>query len=189
VSATLIACPQRLPLTATVLHPALTANPTSLDFGYVHPSAPRPLELLLTNPSRVDATWHAQLLMLPAGATQNSNSSSSAVPTAAAAAGRSSLSASGTSSGVATSSEEVHSAASSAAVKFTVQPSSGVIPGRGLGMPKAQRIVVTCAAIGNRPGAAELRLVVQHGAGCGVMLRGCGTFDEGHEHLAVLKDM
>jgi hypothetical protein len=56
-------------------------------------------------------------------------------------------------------------------------------------MPKTQRIVVTCAAVGNAPGAAELRLLVGHGVGCSVRLQGCGTFDEGREHLAVLKDM
>jgi hypothetical protein len=34
-----------------------------------------------------------------------------------------------------------------------------------------------------------LRLLVERGLGCSVMLQGCGTFDEGYEHLAVLKDM
>jgi hypothetical protein len=56
-------------------------------------------------------------------------------------------------------------------------------------MPKTQHVMVTCAAAGNRPGAAELRLLVEQGLGCSVMLQGCGTFDEGYEHLAVLKDM
>jgi hypothetical protein len=56
-------------------------------------------------------------------------------------------------------------------------------------MPKTQRVVVTCAAAANRPEAAELRFLVEQGLGCSVMLQGCGTFDEGQEHLAVLKDM
>jgi hypothetical protein len=42
----------------------------------------------------------------------------------------------------------------------------------------------------NVPGAAApWRMVVQHCAGCSMMLQGCGTFEEGYEHLAVLKDM
>ncbi|WIA14054.1 hypothetical protein OEZ85_002608 [Tetradesmus obliquus] len=140
----------RLPLAATVLHPAVTAAPASLDFGLVHPAAPRPLQLLLTNPSRVDAAWQAQLVSLPA---------------AAAAGGAAGL------------------------TRFAVEPAAGVIPGRGLGMPRSQRITVTCVAAGNGPGAAELRLSVAHGAGCSVRLQGCGTFDEAQEYLAVLMDM
>jgi hypothetical protein len=158
----LLFCLQRLPLAAAVLHPALTASPASLDFGLVHPSAPRPLQLLLTNHSRVDATWHAQLLMLPEA---------------------------GDSTAAATSRGLAASSAAASLMKFAVEPASGVIPGRGLGMPRTQRITVTCVAAGNAPGAAELQLLVAHGVGCSVKLQGCGTFDEGREHLAVLKDM
>lgn len=140
-------CMQHLPLSATVLHPGLTASPARLDFGLVHPSAPRPLELLLTNPTRVDASWHAQLLPRPAAA----GSCSSSV--------------------------------------FHITPDHGVISGRGLGMPVTQRVTVTHAPVGNLAAAAELRLLVDRGSGCSVLLQGQGTFDEACEHLAILKDM
>lgn len=138
---------QHLPLSATVVHPGLTASPARLDYGLVHPSAPRPLELLLTNPTRVDASWHAQLLPQPAAA------------------------------------------GSSSSIVFWITPDHGVIPGRGLGMPETQRVTVTCSPVGNLAATAELRLLVDRGSGCSVKLQGQGTFDEGYEHLAILKDM
>lgn len=62
---------QVVPLYAVVLQPELLVSPSSkvLDFGGVHPAAPRTLELVLTNPTEADAAWEASVIQQRPSAT------------------------------------------------------------------------------------------------------------------------
>lgn len=155
-----ILCLQRLDLSAVVLHPVITASLTTLSFGSMHPAAPRPLQLLLTNPTTVDAKWHVKLVPMQ----QQQQGQQGPL-------------------------QQQHSAATEVGKLFTVQPDKGVLAGRGLGMPKTQQVTVTFAPSGDVTAAAELRILVDGGSGCIVRLQGQGTFEETKEHLAVLKDL
>ncbi|MEW5318142.1 MAG: hypothetical protein WDW38_009388 [Sanguina aurantia] len=48
---------QLLPLKAHILHPELNVSPEALSFGLVHVQAPKPMDVTLSNPTDVDATW------------------------------------------------------------------------------------------------------------------------------------
>jgi hypothetical protein len=65
---------------------------------------------------------------------------------------------------------------------FSVSPASGVIPGRGLGMPRSQRVVVTFAPQDAAPAAARLWVAVAAGRGCSLQLEGQGSYNEALEH-------
>lgn len=91
-------------------------------------------------------------------------------------------------------------AASSAAAKgsgggqsggagFAVSPSQGVLPGRGLGMPHTQQLVVTFAPLGEGEAEVQLRFAVAGGPTAVVQVRGRGSLDEAvewHAHLTRL---
>lgn len=183
-----LVCLQRLPLSGVVLRPVISAKPAALSFGAVHPSAPRPLQLLLINPTKVDAEWRAEIVPVgqePAQQTlpnqaphqQQEGPSSS---TGSLSTRRKSLAASST-AGVAAPLPQQS--------VFRVQPDKGVLRGRGLAMPKTQQILVTFAPTSNACASAELRVYVEGGSGCVVRLQGQGTYEETDEHLAMLMDM
>ena len=48
---------QSFPLTTLYMYPHLTLSNYDLDFGNVHPNAPKTLELVITNPTLVSASW------------------------------------------------------------------------------------------------------------------------------------
>jgi len=98
-------------------------------------------------------------------------------------------------------SEDTH-----AALSFYVTPASGVLPGRGLGMPHSQRLRVTFSpgTSGNLMQTATLDCLVlpcviegsksaDSSAGpmmccCHVLIQGCGTHDEVAEDVMRLRD-
>lgn len=146
-------CVQVLPLQATVEQPELLVSSAKvpLDFGAVHPAAPRTLELVITNPTGAQAAWQASIQPL-------------APPAAAEAAqqlGR-----------------PVQQAAASA---FTVLPQQGVLAGRGLGMPKQTGLQVVFAPFCSGAFAAALRLGVHGGREVSAVLMGQGVHAEGAE--------
>ncbi|CAG9467755.1 unnamed protein product [Pedinophyceae sp. YPF-701] len=48
---------QELPLMATVVHPELEVNMAEISYGQVHVEAPKPIKVVLTNPTLADAEW------------------------------------------------------------------------------------------------------------------------------------
>ena len=48
---------QEIPLVAEYVFPGLVLSHEELDFGTVHPNAPKVLELTLTNPTTADVDW------------------------------------------------------------------------------------------------------------------------------------
>lgn len=144
---------QVLPLQATVEQPELLVScaKSPLDFGAVHPAAPRTLELVITNPTGAEAAWQASIQPL--------------APRAAAEAGQQ-------------LGKPVQQAAASA---FTVLPHQGVLAGRGLGMPKQARLQVVFVPFCSGVFGAELRLGVRGGRAVSVVLMGQGVHAEGAE--------
>jgi len=201
---------QLVPLHAAMLHPAVVCSTAALEFGEVHPQAPKPLEVFLINPTTVDATW-TMMVDSVAGNSKSAAAAASAVKAPTANGGSSMseslphlaptdgrlnggllssiLTAAGGSAGAATNSSSSSSSGSSTFGAFTVSPATGVIPGRGLGMPHSQRVLITFAPPENKPASALLQVVVAAGRGCGLGVAGCGTFDETKEHLAHLTQL
>lgn len=233
---------QAVPLRARVARPALSCGVEALDFGDVHPRAPKRLEIILTNPTAVDAAWAvvdagappadakaaaaaaaAALLftnggggagggagargawdatghlapcsaalngallasmLLRTGAAQGQVGVTTVGSTAAAAAATAGGSTSSTGGGGGASGSAGGGSAAFGA--FTVTPASGVIPGRGLGMPCSQRVSVVFAPPDDRPASAALRVAAFGGRGCELRLEGRGTYDEAREHDANL---
>ncbi|KAG1668832.1 hypothetical protein FOA52_004926 [Chlamydomonas sp. UWO 241] len=65
---------------------------------------------------------------------------------------------------------------------FIVSPAGGVLPGRGLGLPRTQKVTVTFAPTEAADCAHALRFAVMHGRSATVGVRGSGSFDETEEH-------
>lgn len=157
-------------LEGVLLQPTLlVASPEGklLDFGSVHVAAPRTLELLVNNPTEADAAWQATISQplptVPTGSApaaapprpgRDARRAAAAAPAAAAVAGAS---------------------------PFTVVPQQGVLPCRGLGMPRQQRLQVTFAPHHSGPCVGELRLAVAGVRSVSVPLRGVGVHAEGAE--------
>ncbi|KAI8476325.1 MAG: hypothetical protein J3K34DRAFT_512165 [Monoraphidium minutum] len=180
---------QRVPLTARVPRPLVACGAALLDFGAVHPRAPRRLELVLTNPTAVDAAW----ALVDAAAPASAAAAAAATAAAAAAAGGDAAGSGGATAHLAPRGAALNgallsgmlvaapggggggagaanSAAAAAGVMgpFTVSPASGVIPGRGLGLPHSQRVAVVFAPSAAAPAAVAARVVVHGGRGCEV---------------------
>lgn len=151
---------QALPLTADVLHPELQLRPPGpLRFGRVHTQSPKPLEVTLINPTGVDAAW--------------------AVTTATAAAG-----------GAKPHYPKLGDAAAAGAAAMSearlgpwvVRPGSGVLPGRGLGMPRTVKVTVTFAPADGSAQEEQLVFAVHRGRQVALQVEGEGSFDERDEH-------
>ena len=155
---------QSLSLEARVLHPELEVAPAALNFGPVHVRAPKPLRVTLSNPTLVDAEW-----MALSRAEANVSSLSSLFPSLDALASAADL-------GV-----------TKKVGKFRVEPSQGVLRGRGLLMPRTQ--VVTVWMETEDVGAAEEEIVfaVRRGRSVQMVVAGEGSLDEGVEYAAPLK--
>ena len=98
---------QTIPLVASVVHPQLTLSSSVMEYGKIHTSAPKPMQLMLTNESLAGASW----AVVEAGVEE---SSPPYQRKADAMAG--------------VEEEAVFGAVS-------VRPAAGFIPGRGLKMP------------------------------------------------------
>ena len=70
---------------------------------------------------------------------------------------------------------------------FQIEPCSGVLKGRGLGLPKTQVVQVRFSPGHTRATEVQLEVEVKHGRGCGVVLQGQGTYQEGYGPVAVSK--
>lgn len=165
---------QALPVTAQCLQPVLQASKVSLDFGAVHVHSPKTLEVELANTSLADATWSAQIVPAPseAGAAA-SVSFAQAGQFAAGMLQAAPLSGKGMSSEKASAERQ-----SDASVPFAVAPSSGVLLGRGLTLPKKQMLLVTFAPKQVGLCTAELSVLVAHGQTVRLGLSGLGTYVE-----------
>ncbi len=75
---------------------------------------------------------------------------------------------------------------SDASVPFAVAPSSGVLVGRGLTLPKKQMLLVTFAPKQVGLCSAELSVLVAHGQTVKLGLSGEGTYVEADETAARL---
>ncbi len=67
---------------------------------------------------------------------------------------------------------------------FSVSPAAGQLPGRGLGMPKVQEVVITFSPQNNGFQAATLCFEVDNGSSCYVQVSGQGSLEEVTEHQA-----
>jgi hypothetical protein len=219
---------QLVPLSAAMTHPAVECSTALVDFGEVHPQAPKPIEVILTNPMTVDAAWSV-VEIAAAGAPSSvagAKSAAAAVAPAAAAAGQpparltgsrsealphlaprdgtrngallagmlvatpTSIPArpSGAAGAAGTGSGGAAAATTTASFGlFTVTPASGVLPGRGLGLPRSQRVTVQFAPGDSAASAVRLRIAVEAGRGFELGMEGRGTYDEAKEFQAHLK--
>lgn len=143
---------QYLHLAATVLQPALTLAPACglLDFGAVHLTGQRTLEVLISNPTLVEAAWQARVCPVTpdvkAGSGQPEVLAGVRSPNAVASPPATTVAAA------------APAAAATTAVPFAVSPCNGVLAGRGLHMPFATRVRVTFAPVGSGTVTAQLWL-------------------------------
>eukprot|EP00798_Chlamydomonas_sp_ICE-L_P024309 gene24309-9913_t len=149
---------QILPLVADVLHPQTEVKPDRLDFGRLHVQSPKPIVVVLSNPSEVDAYW----------AVTTEGSKPKYFTKQELAAG-----------GEANRSEAKFG-------PFIIQPAGGMLPGRGLGMPRTQHITVTFAPSEAKDFDQQVVFAVNKGRTCSLSMLGTGSFDERDEHQAKL---
>jgi len=147
---------QPLPLTASILHPALEIKPTSIQYGRVHVRSPKPVDIILSNPTGVDASWVV--------VQQNGRPKYFKFP------------------------DDQAAAANSEAVfgPFIVRPAGGLLPGRGLHMPRTQRVTIAFAPTAAQNHEETLIFAVSKGRHCSITLQGSGSFQETEEHQAIL---
>ena len=176
---------QSVPVHAQLLRPVLEASTAQLRFGSVHVQSPKTLEVELSNPSFVAAEWSVQL--------------QSSTPTAASAASVSF--AHGGQSRTAPSQQALSQppdAASDVATMqqrcgadaaFSASPSSGVLPGRGLAMPKKQKLLVAFAPRQSGACTAVLKVLLVEGRTIEIALSGEGTYSQADEFQAQLQNI
>ena len=173
---------QAVPVTAQCLQPVLQASKVSLDFGAVHVHSPKTLEVELANTSLADATWSAQIVQAPSEAGAAASVSFAQAGQLAAGPFQAALL-----SGKGMSSEKASAERQSdASVQFAVAPSSGVLIGRGLTLPKKQMLLVTFAPKQAGLCTGELSVLVAHGQSVKLGLSGQGTYVEADETAACL---
>ena len=142
--------------------------------------SPKTLEVELGNTSLADATWSAQIVPAPSEAAAAASVSFAQAGQLAAGPFQAALHL-----GKGMSSEKA-SAQRDASVPFTVAPSSGVLRGRGLTLPKKQMLLVTFAPKQVALCTAELSVLVAHGQTLTLALSGQGTCVEADETAARL---
>ena len=176
---------QAVPVHAKRLRPVLEASAAQLRFGSVHMQSPKTLEVELSNPSFVAAEWSVQLQ-------SSSTTAASAASVSFAHEGpfRTTPSqdaysqATDAASGVATAQQRCGPDAA-----FIATPSSGVLPGRGLAMPKKQKLLVTFAPRQSGACTALLKVLLVEGRTMEIALSGEGTYSQADEFRAQLQNM
>lgn len=148
---------QAVPLVGQVLLPKLVCDRSGLDFGRVHVKAPKPLTVIFSNHSAVDAVWSVNF---PGG--------KAAAPKAAA------------NRGDATDSYLQIG-------PYIVRPAYGVVPGANLRSPNEQRLTVTFAPKDDKEYNQTLNITLPTGDGLSLDLQGVGSFDEADEFQEQLK--
>ncbi len=175
---------QVVPLEVQLLRPAVRCSRQHLDFGTIHAASSRVLELELANPTLVDAAWSASIAIT---SSSNGQQGSSSKPQAAVRRSASPGSAAARRDGA-------DGEAEAPGAPFTLQPSSGVLPGCGLGVPRTVRLAVTYSpalllahpADGRHEAVLEVRVKGSGGLAVRVALVGCSSVLESLEHGAVL---
>lgn len=124
-----------------------------MDFGLVHPQAPKALEVTLLNPTLVDALWSA---------TTTDGAAKYCKPEEAHTMG-------------VTQSEATFG-------PFTVKPAHGLLPGRGLKLPRTQRLTVTFKPPDHRQYRQTVVFGVSKGRPVTLELVGTGSYSEAEEH-------
>jgi hypothetical protein len=123
-----------------------------LSFGRVHVQRPKPLEISLQNPTLVDALW---------AVTSGDHKPTFCEP--------------GRESAAAAAYSQVQIG------PFIISPARGVLPGRGIKLPRTQRVTVTFAPPDNGSYQQQLTFVVSRGRPVHLMVTGQGSFDETEE--------
>ncbi|KAJ9523120.1 hypothetical protein QJQ45_023889 [Haematococcus lacustris] len=139
--------------------PGASAPPAApLRFGRVHVARPKPLEVTLLNTSLVDALWAA------------TNANALDRPRYCRV-------------------EDASTAAATSEITFgafTVQPACGFLPGRGLKLPRTQRITVTFAPTDAKEYRTTLMFNAHKGRPVVLEVVGQGSFDETEEYGGLL---
>ena len=169
---------QQIPMQGQCLHPNVRAVVSSLHFGAVHLHSPKVLQIEVSNPSMVDATWCAQV----EGCSRLGDSSNAASVSFAARAALSTAN-----GGKATNAVHTMQPNGQASSVFTCCPSVGTLIGRGLGMPKKLQLSVKFAPVQLGAYSAVLVIQVAQGSTVRIGLSGEGSLTEADEVQARLK--
>lgn len=177
---------QAVPVNAQRLHPVLEASTAELHFGSVHMQSPKTLELELSNPSFVTADWSAQM--------QPSTVEADTVASVSFVHGGSSMKAPchlALPRGIDKAEDRLTGLLPSIAVDaaFAASPSNGMLPGRGLAMPKKQKVLVTFAPKQLGMSKANLKVMIAEGRTIEVAVFGEGTYSQGDEFQAQLQSI
>ena len=168
---------QSLGLKALVVHPALEPSTPSLAFGKVHTRTPKPMQLVLSNPTVADAEWC--VVAGPEGRPSWVAAGRSARPASPAKKrGAADPEAELSETEVATR----RALREGRVGRFRVEPHKGVIPGRGLRMPKTTTVTVWCEPEEVGEVEALLTFAVRRGRSCNVAVAGVGSLDERDEY-------
>lgn len=169
---------QQIPMQAQCLHPSVRAMVSSLHFGAVHLHSPKVLQIEMSNPCTVDATWSAQV----EGCSRLGDSSNAASVSFAARAALSTAN-----GGQATNAVQTMQPSGQVSSVFTCSPSVGTLIGRGLGMPKKLQLSVKFAPVQLGMYSAVLVVQVAQGSTVRIELSGEGSLTEADEVQAKLK--
>ena len=176
---------QAVPVHAKRLRPRLEASAALLKFGAVHMQSPKALEVELSNPSFVTAEWSVQLQT-----SSVEGALAASVSFAHGGAPRTAPSQVALPKGNAAGSDTVPvQQRCGADAAFIVNPSNGLLLGRGLAMPRKQKLLVTFAP--KQPGAstAVLKVLIAEGRTIEIALSGEGTYSQADEFQAQLQDI
>jgi hypothetical protein len=164
---------QLLPLEVQLLRPAVycRSGRQQLDFGTIHATSSRVMELELCNPTQVDAAWSASITSASSGSKRTTGRRSTSPGRAAA-----------------------RTMPDAPRTPFSLQLGSGVLPGRGIGIPRTVRLAVAyCPAQvqaapieGLHKAMLEVRVKGSGGPPLRVALVGCSSLQEALEHGALM---
>ena len=175
---------QAVPVHAERLRPVLKATVTQLRFGSVHMQSPMTLEVELSNPSFVAAEWSVQL---QSGSTAAAAASVSFAPGGLGMTAPSPAALPGTHDkalDTLTGQQKV-----GADTAFSVSPGHGFLLGRGLAMPKKQKLLVTFAPRQSGACTALLKVLLVGGRAIEIALSGEGTYSQADEIQAQLQNI
>ena len=176
---------QPIPVHAQRLRPILEASTAQLRFGSVHMQSPKTLEIELSNPSFVAAEWSVQLQSSStAAASTASVSFAHGGPPRTAQAQAALSGGSDAVTDVVTAQQRC-----GADTAFLASPNDGVLPGRGLTMPKKQKLLVTFAPRQSGACTALLKVLLVEGRTMEIVLSGEGTYSQADECQAQLQNI
>ena len=176
---------QAVPIHAQRLHPVLEASTAQLRFGSVHMQSPKTLEIELSNPSLVAAEWSVQLQPSSTAA-----ASAASVSFVHGGPSKTALSREALAVGADAAPDEITAQQRCGAdAAFLASPSNGVLPGRGLAMPKKQKLLVTFAPRQSGACTALLKVLLVEGRAMEIVLSGEGTYSQADECQAQLQNI